>query len=173
MQQKNYSDKKPVLPKEVVSSPKIKVYCVTKRSRNKAEWYATEKLYSSNRNFTKAITVDSLGSEKSTFQSQYESMNSRLPNQSRNYLGISQTNTLEDDQVKRMYNTQNTLDSLDYTQKTDRNGPSKGRARVKLLTIDLQSDGMVGSPPKTTQPNTERKKSYKTSFHNMFSHLQT
>ena len=78
---------------------------MTKRSRNKADWYATEKLYSSNRNFTKAITVDSLGSEKSTFQSQYESMNSRLPNQSRNYLGISQTNTLEDDQVKRMYNT--------------------------------------------------------------------
>lgn len=76
------SDKKPVVPqKEVVSSPKIKVYCVTKRSRNnKAEWYATEKLSTSNRNFTKAITLDSLGSGESTFRSQYESMNSRLPN---------------------------------------------------------------------------------------------
>ena len=57
--------KKPVAQKEAVStSPKIKVYCVTKRSRNKADWYATEKITrSSNRNFTKAITVDSLGSE--------------------------------------------------------------------------------------------------------------
>lgn len=65
---KTYSDKKPVVPKEKGStSPKIKVYCVTKRSRNKADWYATEKVSSSNRNFTKAITVDSLGSEKSTF----------------------------------------------------------------------------------------------------------